>query len=55
MDCEGAWSSENIKLALGFVEEHNQPPVVVLNADDRDTVIQAIVALVQYYMSRVAS
>ena len=55
MDCEGAWSSENIKLALGFVEEHNQPPVVVLNAEDRNTVVQAIVTLVQYYMSKEAS
>jgi signal recognition particle receptor subunit beta len=50
MDCEGAWSSENIKLALGFVDEQNQPPVIVLNADERETVIKAVVALVQYYI-----
>ncbi len=49
-DCEGAWSSEDIALALGYQEITQQPPIVLVDANDGESVAIALVALVQHYM-----
>jgi signal recognition particle receptor subunit beta len=50
MDCEGAWSEENVALALGFVDGKNRPPFVILNANQRESVIEALIVLIQHCM-----
>jgi uncharacterized protein len=49
-DCEGAWTSEDIALALGYQEITQQPPIVLVDANDGESVAMALVALVQHYM-----
>ena len=49
-DCEGAWSSEDIALALGYQEITQQPPIVLVDANDGESVAISLVALVQHYM-----
>ena len=49
-DCEGAWSSEDIALALGYQEITQQPPIVLVDANDGESVAMSLVALVQHYM-----
>jgi uncharacterized protein len=53
-DCEGAWSQENIALALGFIDETDCPPMIEVNANAEDSVVQALIALVQHYMESTA-
>jgi len=50
MDCEGAWSQENVALALGFVDEKNRPPFVMLNANQKESVIKALIVLIEHYI-----
>lgn len=49
-DCPGAWSEENIALALGYTDENTRPPFVTVNATETASVAQAVIALVQYYI-----
>jgi len=49
MDCLGAWSEENIALALGMLIR-KQTPIVTLNANETASVAQAVIALVQHFM-----
>jgi uncharacterized protein len=49
-DCEGAWQSEDIALALGYHEITQQPPIVLVNAEDGESVAISLVALVEHYM-----
>ena len=49
-DCDGAWSSEDIALALGYQEITQQPPIVLVDANDGESVAMSLVALVQHYM-----
>jgi uncharacterized protein len=49
-DCEGAWSREDIALALGYQEITQQPPIVLVDANDGESVAMSLVALVQHYM-----
>ncbi len=49
-DCSGAWSEEDVLLALGFVTENNRPPIVKVNATQRDSVAEAVIILVQHLM-----
>ena len=49
-DCEGAWTSEDIALALGYQEITQQPPIVLVDANDGESVAMSLVALVQHYM-----
>lgn len=49
-DCSGAWSEEDVLLALGFVAENNRPPIVKVNATQRDSVAEAVIILVQHLM-----
>lgn len=48
IDCEGAWSADNVAIALGFVDEKNRPPIVTLNANNKESVIKALIVLMQY-------
>lgn len=48
-DCEGAWSEEDVAIALGLVDSTNRPPVVTLNANQRDSVIEALIVLLQHF------
>ena len=50
MDCEGAWSEENVAIALGFVDQKNRPPFVILNANQKDSVVNALIVLIQHFM-----
>jgi signal recognition particle receptor subunit beta len=49
-DCDGAWSKEDIALALGYQDSTNRPPIVSVNADEEESVIGALMALVEHYM-----
>ena len=49
-DCEGAWSNNDITLALGYQDGVNHPPVISVNADDEESVVDALVTLVEYCM-----
>lgn len=50
MDCEGAWSEENVAIAIGFVDEKSRPPILAINANHKDSVIKSLIALIQYCM-----
>ena len=50
MDCTGAWSEENIALALGYVDETSRPPIVAVNANETSSVVEAVIALVNHLM-----
>ncbi len=50
MDCEGAWSEENVAIALGFADKKHRPPFVTLNANQKDSVIRALIVLMQHFM-----
>jgi uncharacterized protein len=49
-DCEGAWGNEDIALALGYQDSAQRPPIVSVNADEEDSVIDALIVLVEHYM-----
>ncbi len=49
-DCEGAWSLEDIALALGYQNDGAHPPIIEVNAEDEESVITALVSLVQFCM-----
>jgi uncharacterized protein len=46
-DCSGAWSQENITLALGYLPDAPRPPIALVDANDRDSVAKAIVLLLE--------
>ncbi|NER83799.1 MAG: GTPase [Leptolyngbya sp. SIO1D8] len=48
-DCEGAWSRENIIIALGLANAQAPLKVVDVNANDAQSVARAVVALVRHY------
>ncbi len=50
MDCEGAWSKENVAIALGFVDKNSRPPFVILNANQKESVVDALIVLVEYFI-----
>lgn len=51
-DMEGAWSSDNVLLALGYYPKREVPPVVLVNANERESVAKAVITLVRYYISK---
>ena len=51
IDCPGAWTEENVAIALGYVHEQTRPPVVSVNPTQTSSVAQVLVTLVQHYMS----
>jgi uncharacterized protein len=48
-DCEGAWGKENIAIALGY-SNGNTPPIINVNANEADSVANALMTLIQHYM-----
>jgi uncharacterized protein len=48
-DCPGAWEIEDVALALGLVDEETQPPLMIVNATDRASVFEALIALVEQF------
>jgi signal recognition particle receptor subunit beta len=51
-DCPGAWFPENVSLALGYNDQKTCPPIITVNADERASVAQAIIVLVQQLMQK---
>jgi signal recognition particle receptor subunit beta len=49
-DLEEAWSADNIIPALGFLSPAKTPPIVTVQANQRASVAQCVLALVQYQM-----
>ncbi|MEO1375456.1 MAG: ATP/GTP-binding protein [Cyanobacteria bacterium J06635_10] len=46
-DCADAWEIEDIVLALGLPDEASQIPVITVNANERESVFQALIAIVE--------
>jgi uncharacterized protein len=46
-DSPGAWNVENVALALGYLPDAERPPIVPVNPNDRDSVAEAIVTLLE--------
>ncbi|MBD2536131.1 ATP/GTP-binding protein [Nostoc flagelliforme FACHB-838] len=51
-DCSGAWSEEDVLLALGFLAENNRPAIVKVNPTQRDSVAEAVIILIQHLMQK---
>jgi uncharacterized protein len=51
-DLPDAWSADNVILALGYVQGKQPPPIVIVDANDRQSVAQAVVSLVKHYMDQ---
>ncbi|MBD2102987.1 ATP/GTP-binding protein [Leptolyngbya sp. FACHB-261] len=49
MDCEGAWSAEDLTLALGYGSDY--PPIIPVDANNSSSVSEALVTLLQHMMS----
>ena len=49
-DCPNAWQSENIAIALGYINPQTRPPFITVNANEQTSVAQAIVTLIQHSM-----
>ncbi len=54
-DCEGAWTQEDIALALGYQDSIQQPPIVLVAANDGESVAMSLVTLVEHYMHLTAA
>jgi signal recognition particle receptor subunit beta len=50
-DCEGAWSAEDVALALGLTVEAERPTFVCVNADNSQSVAQCLIILMEELMS----
>jgi signal recognition particle receptor subunit beta len=50
-DCPGAWSSEDISLAIGYINENDRPPIIQVNPTESESVITAVIYLVQHLMA----
>ncbi len=49
LDCETAWSVENVAIATGFTNRAQRPPFVPVNATEPASVTQALLVLLQQY------
>jgi uncharacterized protein len=54
-DCEGAWKREDIALSLGYQDITQQPPIVLVNAEDGQSVAMSLVTLVEHSMNTTAT
>ena len=45
-DCPDAWELSDVALALGFVDETTRPPLIAVNATERASVKEALMAIV---------
>ncbi len=51
MDVTDAWEPENVALALGYLDDQAHPPIVIINANEKGSVAEALVTLVQHLMT----
>ncbi|AFZ36075.1 protein of unknown function ATP binding protein [Stanieria cyanosphaera PCC 7437] len=51
MDCEEAWETEDIALALGYRNPNQRPLIVTVNAGERKSVAQCLMSLLQQMLS----
>jgi uncharacterized protein len=49
-DCPEAWSLEYITIALKLINEKNKPPIIAVHANDKYSISQALMLLVQELM-----
>jgi uncharacterized protein len=49
-DCPEAWKLEDIAIALKLFHDKNQPPMIAVDANDKDSVLSALMLLVQELM-----
>lgn len=54
VDLPGAWSTDNVALALGYVDERNRPPIITVNPAETASVAQAVMSLVEHLMESYA-
>lgn len=45
-DCSDAWELEEIALALGFPPENTRPPMMLINATQKDSIFSALMTLI---------
>ena len=43
-DCPGACTTDEIMMRLGFMNDKNRPPVIKVNANERSSVVEAVMA-----------
>ncbi|MBD2774865.1 GTP-binding protein [Iningainema tapete] len=48
-DCQNAWEVEDVAIALGLVDERVRSSIISVNATERTSVLQAVIALVQEF------
>jgi signal recognition particle receptor subunit beta len=53
-DFPGAWSEEDIYLAIGYLDENFRPPMLKVNPTQTESVAEAVIALVQHLMESCA-
>jgi uncharacterized protein len=46
-DSPGAWNVDNVALALGYLPDAERPLIIPVNPNERDSVAEAIVALLE--------
>jgi uncharacterized protein len=51
MDCEGAWETEDIALALGYRHADRRPLIVSVNAEEPRSVARCLMVLLQQMLS----
>jgi signal recognition particle receptor subunit beta len=52
LDCEGAWTIDNIAVALGFPDADDRPIFVAVNPCQQESVAKTLIVLVQLCMER---
>lgn len=50
-DMPGAWTMENIPIALGLLDPAKRPPLIQVNPTDSDSAVRAIAVLVQHFIT----
>lgn len=51
IDCDDAWQTEDILLALGFSNPESYPPIVQVNPENAASVAQCLVVLLEQLLS----
>lgn len=54
-DCAGAWSMEDVAIALGYANPKTRPTMVKVNPTQKASVVKALRTLVEQYRSRKSS
>jgi signal recognition particle receptor subunit beta len=52
-DCPGAWSKEDVAIALGFANQKKQPHIVTINPKEKTSVARSLITLVHQFTSKV--